>query len=104
MIFIWHLNPLTLIIPPILGGLQLILLTRQIKNMYKLILNLLELTMYPFDGESGVYKHNTGIDDGFHDKGDPKFIPNLLKLLGVKPNEWHMLDKIQSTKQVQTIR
>lgn len=32
MIFIWHLNPLTLIIPPILGGLQLILLTRQIKN------------------------------------------------------------------------
>lgn len=96
---------------PYLGGDELIrklenpfAVTRQIKNMYKLILNLLELTMYPFDGESGVYKHNTGIDDGFHDKGDPKFIPNLLKLLGVKPNEWHMLDKIQSTKQVQTIR
>ena len=78
--------------------------TRQITTGYNMISHLLELTTYPFDGESGTYKKDTATDDIFHKKGMPKFLADAVKIIGWKNSEFTPIEKVSELKTAQTIR
>lgn len=73
--------------------------TTQILNMGKLISDLLD-----YAGGGGTYKTDGANHDGFHDKGDAKWVAGYLKLKGWNFSEYDALLKVQNTKQIQTVR
>ena len=77
---------------------------RQATDLYKILLHTLELGAFPFDETSGRYKRDTGVNDGFHDKGDAKVIADIVKLLGLSSSRYTAIDKVKQIKEFQTIR
>lgn len=73
---------------------------RQVTGIIKLIEN---FSLFIVDSDKAYYKA-TGIRDGFHDKGDAKFIANFLKLVGYSGAGLNAIDKIQQIKQSQQLR
>jgi hypothetical protein len=55
------------------------------------------------DQPSAYYK-SSSIKDGFHDKGDPKFIANFLKLVGWSGIAFDPVEKALQQKNIQTLR
>lgn len=78
---------------------------RQISNMIKTLQN---FTLYAgdkigIDAPSAYYKHTT-YKDGFHDKGDAKFVANFLKLVGWSGIAFDPVEKALQQKNIQTLR
>lgn len=74
----------------------------QVINLYTMFTNMMAL-INPLDPNTGRYK-SKGIDDGFHDVGDSKFVADLVKFSGYNFKEWSPIDKLMTVKQMQTIR
>lgn len=73
---------------------------RQVTGIIKLVEN---FSLFVMQSDKAYYKA-TGIRDGFHDKGDAKYIANFLKLVGYSGAGMNALDKIQQIKQSQQLR
>ena len=73
---------------------------RQITNLIKLSDNFVKFVAMSDD----AYYKQTSIKDGFHDKGDPKFIANFLKLLGWSGTAFDPLEKVTQVKAQQNLR